>query len=160
MIRTLFMADYWNADWPRPAMVAPLFLDPKQREWCYWDGGNGGSFKIDGLNGSQAEQDPQRRANASLYIMGDRHHGISLFHRLWDGKSGQARGHHSRGDLSRRLDFVRTRDGDRVSVGLFIPFEMAWLAVEDFMTNDGQLSTRINWVNVDDLPNDTFPEPH
>jgi len=42
-------------------------------------------------------------------------------------------------------------------IGLFIPFERAWLAVKEFLQTDGALS--ITWIAGDDLPADAFPDP-
>lgn len=121
-------------------------------------GGNGGLLSIDGILGTEAMAEARNRANATLYITGDRTYGVTLFHRLWDGRIQDVVTNHSRGDLARRLEFTKTGDGDELSIGLFIPFEKAWLAVEDFMNGDGALSQRIAWVNGRDLPADTFPE--
>ena len=44
-------------------------------------------------------------------------------------------------------------------VGLYIPFDRAWLAVQEFIETEGQLPTSIEWVRNDDLPDGTFPDP-
>jgi hypothetical protein len=42
---------------------------------------------------------------------------------------------------------------------LFIPFEKGWLAIKEFMLNEGELPTSIEWVASDDPPPETFPDP-
>jgi hypothetical protein len=44
-------------------------------------------------------------------------------------------------------------------IGLYIPFERAWLAVKEFIETDGQLPTSIEWVRTSELPEHTFPDP-
>jgi hypothetical protein len=44
-------------------------------------------------------------------------------------------------------------------VGLFIPFEAAWTAVQEFIDKDGLRPRSIEWVDNYDLPPDTFPAP-
>jgi hypothetical protein len=46
-----------------------------------------------------------------------------------------------------------------LSVGLFIPFPVAWKAVKEFMETDGELPRSIEWIATGDLPAQTFPEP-
>ena len=153
------LGEFNNAPWPSTSTVKPYFTSPSQRNWAYWDVGAGGLISVDGIMGTELVAAARGRANATLYISGDRTHGLTLFHRLWDGRTETVSSHYSRGDLSRRLEFVKTGDGDLLSVGLFISFEKAWLAVEDFMNSAGSLSKRIEWVSIRDLPTDTFPEP-
>ena len=40
-----------------------------------------------------------------------------------------------------------------VSRGLFIPAELAWIGIEDFITN-GKLTDKINWISPKDIPED------
>jgi len=65
----------------------------------------------------------------------------------------------SKGDMRKFRQWVRSLYGDPLPVGLSIPFDQAWLAVKEFMDTDGQLSTSIDWVRSDDLPDNTFPDP-
>jgi len=44
-------------------------------------------------------------------------------------------------------------------VGLYIPFEKAWLAVKAFLETEGELPKSIEWVANADLPRNTFPDP-
>ena len=47
---------------------------------------------------------------------------------------------------------------DRLSVGLFVPFPVAW-KVKQFMETDGELPDSIEWIATKDLPPETFPVP-
>jgi hypothetical protein len=49
--------------------------------------------------------------------------------------------------------------GDPLSVGLFVPFPVAWKAVKEFIETDGELPTSIEWIASSDLPPETFPDP-
>ena len=65
----------------------------------------------------------------------------------------------AKGDLSRLGEFVESLHETPLSVGLFIPFPVAWKAVKEFMETDGELPTGIEWVAASDLPPETFPVP-
>jgi hypothetical protein len=66
--------------------------------------------------------------------------------------------YYSAGDLSRLREWVRSMHGDPMPVGLYIPYEQAWIAVKEFMETDGMRSTGIEWISAEDLPPDTFPD--
>ena len=66
---------------------------------------------------------------------------------------------HSKGDLSRLGEWVRTLHGDARPIGLYIPFAEAWQAVKEFIESDGELPKSIAWISAEDLPNNTFPDP-
>lgn len=55
--------------------------------------------------------------------------------------------------------WITTRHGSRMPVGLFIPFEPALKAVMEFIQTDGALPKCIEWVAAADLPEDAFPVP-
>jgi hypothetical protein len=65
----------------------------------------------------------------------------------------------SKGDLTRLGEIVRALHGTRLPVGLFIPFERAWMAVKEFIETDGRLPSSIEWIANNDLPPNTFPPP-
>jgi len=54
---------------------------------------------------------------------------------------------------------VRSLHGTPLSVGLFVPFPVAWKAVKEFIETDGELPTSIEWVANSDLSPETFPDP-
>jgi len=65
----------------------------------------------------------------------------------------------SKGDLRRLRKVVHSRHGTPLPVGLFVPYEVAWKALKEFLETDGRLPTSIEWINDLDLPPDTFPDP-
>jgi Immunity protein Imm1 len=64
------------------------------------------------------------------------------------------------GDLGRLREWVKTKHGDLMPVGLYIPFERAWAAVKEFMERDGALPESIEWADDADVPEDAFPNPY
>ena len=54
---------------------------------------------------------------------------------------------------------MKTAHGDKMPIGLFIPFETAWKAVKEFMECDGALPKSIEWIAGGDIPDDAFPPP-
>jgi hypothetical protein len=62
--------------------------------------------------------------------------------------------------MNRLREWVRTLHGDPMPVGLYIPYEKAWKAVEEFIKTDGQLPKSIEWIANRDLPPNTFPAPY
>lgn len=65
----------------------------------------------------------------------------------------------SKGDMTRIRHWVRSLHSTPLPVGLFISFDRAWLAMKEFMELEGRLPKSIEWVNSDDLPDNTFPDP-
>jgi Immunity protein Imm1 len=56
-------------------------------------------------------------------------------------------------------EHVRTLHDDPMPIGLYILFDQAWKAVQEFIVTDGKLPTSIEWINNRDLPPNTFPDP-
>lgn len=86
-------------------------------------------------------------------------HGVKLQYSKADDVTNQLLTHHSKGDLSRLREFVRSFHGTPLSLGLFIPFEAGWTAVKEFIETEGNLPTSIDWIGDRDLPPETFPDP-
>lgn len=66
--------------------------------------------------------------------------------------------YNSKGDLTRLRQWVPDMHGTRLPVGLFIPFEMAWKAVKEFIETEGALPKSIEWIANSKLPPNTYPE--
>ena len=92
-----------------------------------------------------------------LTILGNPKLGVLLFYNRWSATDGKA--YYSKGDLRMLRQWTVTKHGDRMPVGLFIPFKSALQAVIEFTKNDGALPKCIEWVAATDLPEDAFPEP-
>ena len=90
-------------------------------------------------------------------MWGDPKHGVLL----WYHRDGIEDGldYFSKGDLSKIKLYMRTTHDDIRPIGLFVPFQKAWLAVEDFINGEGALSDRIEWIAAQELPENTFPDP-
>jgi hypothetical protein len=84
------------------------------------------------------------RIDIRLTLVGNRYHGV-LFD-YWKYGGGGVISLYSKGNLRRLREWVETVDGDLYSVGLFIPFETAWMAVKEFLERDGALPTCIEWI--------------
>jgi hypothetical protein len=86
-------------------------------------------------------------------------HGVALLYGRWDGRTKTKYGYNSKGDLTRLGEYVRTLHGTPMPVGLFIPFDKAWIAVKEFIETEGELPKSIEWVANRGLPPNTFPDP-
>jgi len=64
----------------------------------------------------------------------------------------------SKGNLRRLREWVRSKQGTLLPVGLFILHGTAWEAVKEFMETDGELPTSIEWIANRNLPRGTFPD--
>jgi hypothetical protein len=83
--------------------------------------------------------------------------GVLLVYTKWGG--GHEQVFSSKGDLGRLREWVRGLHGTPLPVGLFIPFEVAWKAVKEFIETDGELPRSIEWIANRDHPPNTFPDP-
>ncbi|NVN87026.1 MAG: hypothetical protein HXX15_13175 [Rhodopseudomonas sp.] len=159
MWKRVYFDEFFGDFWPSLDQLRPYFLLPPGQRW-FFDSGNDGAVLSAGT-GEYTGDPVARRAQdkVDFYINGHPTHGVLLFYRRWDGRHQKQQGFYSRGDLTRLNEFVRTLHDDRLSVGLFIPFEQAWNAVKEFIETDGALPTSIAWIASRDLPPEVFPEP-
>jgi hypothetical protein len=158
MIKSSYFDKFRGPGWPTTDELAPFFLAPPGKEWSYNGGNDSWGFDVQGLCGtghlSRAES-----VNVHLYMTGNPQHGVCIQYDRWDGRSKTKVGYHSRGDLSRLLEFVYSMHGTPLSVGLFVPFKTAWSAVKEFIETDGELPKSIEWASSRDLPPEAFPDP-
>jgi hypothetical protein len=56
-------------------------------------------------------------------------------------------------DKNNLSEVVEVNDDLYASLGLFVPIEEAWKAISDFVTT-GRASDRIEWISVEDMPED------
>ena len=97
------------------------------------------------------------RIDIDLEMWGNPDLGVLLSYSKWGG--GHKQTYSSKGDLRRLRDWVRSTHDTLLPVGLFVPFEVAWKAVKEFIETDGQLPKSIEWIANRDLPPGTFPDP-
>jgi hypothetical protein len=158
MIKSIVFDKFDGPGWPSPAELEPYFLAPKGKEWSYFGGNDSWGLDAQGLYGT--EHLPRGESvNVHLYMTGNPDHGVYLQYDKWDGRTKTKYSFNAKGDLSRLFEFVRTLHGDPLSVGLFVPFPIAWKAVKEFIETDGELPKSIEWIAGRDLPPDAFREP-
>jgi len=147
----------WNG-WPHPHELERFFLAPKGEEWSFAGGNDSWGLRVEGLCGTE-QRSRFEQVTSNLSMIGNSDLGVYLSYRKWDGRVRQQRSYVAKGDLSRLGEFVRSLHGTPLSVGLFVPFPVAWKAVKEFIETDGELPTSIEWVANSDLSPETFPDP-
>lgn len=111
---------------------------------------------IEGLDDTEHLLSGAGRIDIRLEMYGHPQLGVFLYY-LKTG--GTDRGDFSsKGDLTKLREWVRTLHNDPMPVGLFIPYEKAWLAVKEFIESEGALPKSIEWIANSDLPPGTFPD--
>jgi hypothetical protein len=151
--------DSYRAEgWPDPEWLKKFFLAPKGQQWSFFGGNDNWGLAAEGAEGTEhfGPTDP-RRININLSLWGNRELGVLLIYKKWGG--GHNETHDSKGNLLRLKEHGRDLHGTRLPIGLFIPFEKAWLAVKEFIETDGKLPKSIDWIEDSKLPADTFPPP-
>lgn len=151
-MRKWFTFDTGEGTWVGPERFAPIFLDAKRRDF-FSEGKEGGFFSVDGLEGTEDLQPATGRVDALLYVMMHPKYGVVLYYRHWNGKTRIKISLCSKGDLRLLGQYVRTVYYETpLDRGLFVSFEQAWSAVEEFMENDGSLPRSVEWVSESEIP--------
>ena len=145
--------DHWS--WPDPKELEPYFLAPPGKRWTFETGNDSWGLDLEGVDGTEHLERFKGRIDIRLGMWGHPEHGILLMYEKVGG--GFRETYYPAGDLNRLREWVRSLHGDPMPVGLYIPYERAWIAVKEFMETDGMRSSRIDWIEADDLPPDTFP---
>jgi immunity protein Imm1 of predicted polymorphic toxin system len=143
--------------WPASCELERYFLGPTGHWALFQNRNDCWGLSAEGVDGTEHLPRDQGRIDLRLTILGNANHGVLLHYAKMGGKRMKA--YYSQGDLRRLREWIWTRHGSLVSIGLFIPFERAWLAVKEFIETDGALPQSITWVPGDDLPADAFPDP-
>jgi hypothetical protein len=158
MKKNIYFDTFDGAGWPKPEQLKRYFLAPKGKEWSYRGGNDSWGLGAEGLEGTE-NLDKADQVNVQLYMTGNPDLGVSLVYSKWDGRIRRRDSFSSKGNLSRLHEFVRSRHGTPLSIGLFVPFRDAWKAVKEFIETDGHLPKSIEWIDNKDLPSGTFPDP-
>ncbi len=157
MRKRAYFASRNTEGWPAPAEIERYFLAPPGEEWFYTGRNDSGSFTAEGVDGTDHLSLGQGRIDIRLALSGNPDHGVLL---VWSKKGGgNNQTYTSKGNLARLREFVRTLQDTPLPVGLFVPFDRAWVAVREFLENDGALPKGIEWIADEDLPPNTFPGP-
>lgn len=143
--------------WPSQDQLRPYFHAPMGHEWFSHSGNDTGSLRLQGLEGTEDKPFGRGRKDIALQMWGIPDIGVLL---IYDkiGPPGFRDTFSSKGDMTRLSELVDSLHSTPLPVGLFIPFEQAWLAVKEFMETEGQLPKSIEWVRNWDLPPNTFPD--
>lgn len=158
MKKRIYFGDLRGLGWPRPQRLERYFLGPPEQRWSFEGGNDNWALSIEGVDGTEHLEALRGRIDINLDLVGHPKFGVQL---IWS-KLGAERGQmfSSKGDLNRLREWVRTLQDDLRPIGLFIPFDRAWLAVKEFIENDGALPKSVAWIANRELPAGTFPEPH
>lgn len=157
MNKRSYFDTFHGAGWPTLSQLAPYFLSPPGQRWNFGGGNDGASLKVTGADGTDHLGANKGRIDVGLQMWGNPELGVLLIYTKRGGGVDEA--YSSKGNLSRLREWIRTAHEDRMPVGLFIPFAMAWKAVKEFIETDGKRSSSIEWVANRDLPENTFPDP-
>lgn len=151
--------DYWGNGWPDISVVEQGLSDPEKLARLFAKGRDGACFSIEWIYDKTNSAPQSELVGATLYMHMNPDHGIKLQYSKWDGRIGEKKTYHSKGDLVRLKQFVRSFHRTPLSIGLFVPFEMGRKAVKEFLETDGALPRSIDWVSDDELPSEVFPLP-
>ena len=135
--------------WPAPSELEHYFLAPPGQRWTFGEGENDcWGLTAEGVDGTEHLGANAGRIDIDLTMIGNPDYGVLLHYRKWGG------------DLTRLKAWLWTVHGDLMPIGLFIPFEGAWLAVNEFMETDGALPKSIDWIADADIPEEAFPDSY
>jgi hypothetical protein len=154
MRKRAYFDEYWGPGWPDPKSIEHFFIGKQQQPWL--PGNDGAVLTAEGVDGTEHLESNRGRMDIRLYITGHPARGVTLCYQKWGG--GFHDTYYSKGDLSRVREVVRSMHGTPDLMGLFIPFEQAWLAVKEFIEMDGALPKSIEWIASRDLPPNSFPD--
>ncbi len=157
MKKNVYFHSFRGDFWPSLEQLKPHFLAPGGSRWVR--GGNDSwGIAVQGLEGTEDRLYGRGRKDINLDLWGMPGLGVLIMYDKIGPPDFRAT-YYSKGDMSRLRELVNSLHSDPLPVGLFIPFEKAWLATKEFMETEGQRPTCIEWVRHEDLPPNTFPSP-
>jgi hypothetical protein len=157
MRKTIYFASRRASRWPAPSELQRYFLAPAGQRWFFETGNDSAGLRAEGVDGTGHLEEGKGRIDIALEMWGHPTLGVLLIYSKWGG--GWKEMFSSKGELSRLHELVRSTHATPLPVGLFIPYEMAWRAVKEFIETDGNLPKSIDWIANRDLPPNTFPDP-
>lgn len=158
MRKDIYFDDFFGPGWPSIEELRPYFMAPKGKEWFYTGGNDSGGLSLEGLDGTDDLPHGRGRKDIRLSMWGNPELGVLLQYARYGGGVPR-QDWFSKGDMRRIREWVRSLHDTPLPIGLFVPFDRAWLAVKEFMETEGKLPTSIEWVKNSDLPEGTFPDP-
>ena len=143
--------------WPEPRRLERFFLAPPGERWFCTGGNDTAGFTAEGVHFTQHLKRGKGRIDLRLDLWGNPDLGVLLIYSKAGGDFHET--YTSNGDMSRLHELVRSLHDTPLPVGLFIPFDRAWLVVKEFIETNGKLPKSIAWVANETLPHETFPDP-
>lgn len=147
---------YEGPGWPDQNWLSPYFLTSAGRQKTFGKGNNHWCVTARGVDGTEGLPF-DRRIDIDLHIIGRPDLGVLLLYERMSATDGYS--YYSVGDPKMLRTLVKAKQGSRMPMGLFIPFEQALGAVMEFIHTDGALPKCIEWIASADLPEGSFPEP-
>ena len=157
MRKESYFEEFIGPGWPDSKQLERYFLAPPEQRWISRTGNDCWGFNVDGVDGTDRLEEGKGRIDIRLTMVGNRFHGVLLQYRRYG--DGHTQEYYSKGDLRRLQEWVETKDGDLMPVGLFVSFETAWKAVKEFIERDGAFPESIAWIAGRDVPRSAFPDP-
>jgi len=156
MRRTTYLDLRRRNGWPNPKELEPYFLGPPAQRLAFESANDNAGLAAEGVDGTEDLDTNEGRIDVDLDMWGHPELGVLLVYSKWGGGSKQM--YSSKGDVSRLREWVRSKHGTPLPVGLFVPYDAAWDAVKEFIETDGELPNSIEWIANRDLPRGTFPD--
>jgi Immunity protein Imm1 len=158
MKKSALFDKHWGRGWPNLKKLEPYFLDVPEQRWPFVGRSDSADLTLEGVEGSEHLPPGKGRIDIRLMMWGHPKHGVLL---IYEKRGGGYRDvFSSKGDLTRLGELIRSTHDTPLPVGLFIPFDVAWQAVKEFIETEGAaLPKSIEWIANRDLPANTFPDP-
>jgi hypothetical protein len=152
-----YFDEFVGSGWPTPDELKPYFLGAPGRPSSFEADNDCWGLSAEGADQTEHLPEGKGRIDIRLTMVGNPDLGVLLQYLKYGG--GSKDGYYSKGDMTRLREWTKTRGGDLMPVGLFIPAERAWAAVKEFLQKDGALPNNIEWIADEDVPGEAFPDP-
>ena len=156
MRKSCFFHEFYDFGWPSPGDLEKYF-SASGGHWAS-RGNDSWALRAEGLYGTAVLAQSDAVA-VDLRMMGSPDHGVTLDFARRHGRVRRLDRYCSVSDLGRLGRFMYSLQGHPYPLGLFIPFEEAFMAVKEFIESDGELPTSIGWVSGEGLLPEPFPFP-
>jgi Immunity protein Imm1 len=136
--------------WPRPKDIKRYFLAPPGQRWFFDMDTDKATFELHGIDGTEHLEQHKDRIDIRLTLWGHPTLGVLFNWTKWGGGFDDI--YASKGDVTRLRERAERVHGGTLPVGLFVPYEAAWKALNEFFETDGALPKSIEWIAELDLP--------
>jgi hypothetical protein len=136
--------------WREPQDIEHYFLGPPGQRWFFDTGTDKASFEVHGASGTDHFPPGEGRIDIKLTLWGHPTLGVLFNWAKWGGGFDEI--YASKGDVARLRERAERVHGGTLPVGLFVPYEAAWKALNEFFETDGALPKSIEWIAERDLP--------